>query len=229
MTKLVVANWKANKVDLVKWFDEFSSFDQSQISAEVSLAPQTPLLTLAGKLLTDYKLQNFGLAAQDVSLYASGAYTGEVTAGLLHEVGVKYVLVGHSERRRNFKETNEIVGQKVSQAQMTGLIPIICVQSESEIPSGVWENGNGLQEHEIFVMYEPETAISTPGNYHPEDPKRVEEVILHLKDKFKTGVFYGGSVNSQNVSDYHVADGFVVGQASLDPKTFYELLCQIKT
>lgn len=148
-------------------------------------------------------------AAQDVSHFGPGAYTGEVTAEMLKKLDVKYCLVGHAERRKYFGETNEIISQKINRLRENNIIPILCVQTPEDI----------LDTE--YVMFEPASAISTPGQYHPEQVAKVLEFKENVKGKF----LYGGSINDQNIDDYMFADGFVIGQASLDPEIFMKI-CQ---
>ena len=203
MSKLVVANWKANISNFEVQVSQFQDL-------EICIAAPFPFIRDIPEGITK--------AAQDVSFYPPGSYTGEVTAEMLKEIGVKYCLVGHLERRKYFNEGRDIVLTKIRRLNENGIIPILCARNEEEVV-----------DHSGIIMYEPETAISTPGNYHPEDTVAVAGIVNSWREKYKTKILYGGSVNSDNVLNYSQADGFVIGQASLDPRNFYELLCQIKT
>lgn len=231
MVKLIVANWKANVTagQAIEWFQKIK-----EANCEVAIAPPLPLLNLVNNQLSAKKLISFSLSAQDVSVFNNGPYTGETPAGLLSELGVKYVLIGHSERRLNFKETNETIYRKFHQATMSNLIPVICAQTDLEIPQEIIENKKILEDvnHKYIIMYEPSTAISNPNNFHPEDPQKVSDTIAGWKEKLGLNCpfLYGGSINKSNISQYaklDILDGFVIGQASLNPDSFYEILRQI--
>lgn len=196
---LIVANWKADE-------PPFYNFTLPE-DIEVAIAAPFPLI--AG-------LPNqFTKAAQDVSVFASGAETGEVTAKILAQIGVKYCLVGHSERRRYFGETNEQVQQKLSNLLQNGIMPIVCARSiEDIVPADL-------------IMYEPSEAISSNGEYHPA--KDINETLTDWQQKFpKSRFLYGGSVNPQNckllIENYKLLSGFVVGHASLDPTSFSAII-----
>ncbi len=202
MAKLVVANWKAN-------LTEFSIFNfQFSMKTTVAIAAPFPFIN---------RLQEGMIrAAQDVSRFKNGAYTGEVTAEMLKSLKVQYCLIGHSERRKYFNETKEIIEEKIKRLLEEEIIPIVCAQNETEIPKQVRDD--------MVIMYEPAEAISTENNFHPEDPEKVAKVVDNWKNKFKTKVLYGGSVNAENVKNYLAADGFVVGRASLNLEEFEEIL-----
>lgn len=196
---LIVANWKADEPPVYN----FTLPD----SIEVAIAAPFPLI--AG-------LPNqFTKAAQDVSVFASGAETGEVTAKILAQIGVKYCLVGHSERRRYFGETNEQVQQKLSNILQNDIMPIVCARSiEDIVPADL-------------IMYEPSEAISSNGEYHPA--KDINETLTDWQQKFpKSRFLYGGSVNPQNckllIENCKLLSGFVVGHASLDSTSFSAII-----
>jgi triosephosphate isomerase len=218
MTKfLIVANWKANVVEAKKWLQQFSIFNfQFSNKIEVAIAAPYPLI--------DTIDQPFVRAAQDVSAFDAGAYTGEVPARVLAELGVKYTLVGHSERRKYLQETNATVEAKMKQAMQNGITPILCAQSLEEIP----ENIRNFPPDRYLVMYEPFTAISTGGQYHPESVENIVATLTDWKNKFNLGCrfLYGGSVNPDYVAELvtSLVTGLVVGHASLDMETFAAII-----
>ncbi len=185
---LIVANLKLNSMPQYNF--------EVPSSLEVAFAPQSPEIIKIP--------QNFTRAAQDV---------GE-SAQKLKDLGVKYCLVGHSYRRNNFNETNEIVKEKVFQLEKVGILPIVCARSLAEIvPAKI-------------IMYEPEEAISINGQYHPETPENINTVLNTFpKD---SQLLYGGSVNPDNcrlfLANCQLVTGFVVGHASLDPQTFEKII-----
>lgn len=224
---LVVANWKANTVDPAKWLESWRASQVDSSKIEVALACAFPYLSALAASLPD----SLSLASQDVSKYPPGSYTGEVSAATLTSFKVKYCLIGHSERRKYFKETTLDAGIKFDQAIDSGLIPIICAQSLEEIPQEV----NSVPSDKYLVMYEPSSAISTNGQYHAESVENVSMTLMDWQKKLPSGVgfLYGGSVNPENITAFlplcqsnslpHLS-GFVIGHASLDPQDFSAII-----
>lgn len=218
---LIIANWKANVVEVPQWVRQFKihaeklSGDLSNV--EIAIAAPFSLLFLLATSAT--------LASQDISSFPEGAYTGETSGELLKQLDVKYCLIGHSERRKYFNENNDLVEKKMKQALKSGIVPILCAQTFDEIP----ENIRNYSGERFIIMYEPNSAISTDGIYHPEDPKKVEDTIeqwksrLHLDCEF----LYGGSVNPENAHLFvkiPSISGLVIGHASLNPNDFFEVI-----
>ena len=200
---LVIANWKSNNPQ--NWSIAVPE------NVEVAVALPFPLLPT---------LKDYSLCAQDVSMFESGPYTGEVSAEMLKSLGVKYCLVGHSERRKYFGETNEIVQKKVAQLEKNNIIPIVCAQNFEEIPKQVQHDTNNT-----YIMYEPAYAISTNGQYHAEAPEKINAVLNTFPKNAR--LLYGGSVNPENIklliANCPLLIGFVVGHASLNPETFSQI------
>lgn len=210
--KYVIANWKANKTidGAVDWMKQFTKHDFSQIKDQFRIIIAAPFhaLTTVKNVTDQYIFMNTG--AQDLSRLPSGAYTGEVTAQMLYGL-VDYVLIGHSERRNVFHETNEDVAQKAKQAKSFGIEPIICIRSgEDTIPA-----------HTKFVMFEPPGSIGTGNNQPVSDVLHAQSMIDPMH---RYTFIYGGSVDTSNIQDYvqqeHI-NGIVMGSASLDPDHFY--------
>ena len=153
------------------------------------------------------------MGAQDISRFEQGAYTGEVAASQLGAI-CQYAIIGHSERRQNFKETDQDLQSKVKNAKNANIEPIFCVQDENtKIPNGV-----------KIVAYEPVFAIGT-GN--PDTPENAKSMSGKLKSLSEYVVIYGGSVTSANVKSFlekDVLDGVLVGGASLDASEFIKIL-----
>ncbi len=218
---LIVANWKSNIVDINKWSPDISE------KVEVVVAPPFPLLSA---------VKGYTLCAQDISAYPVGAYTGEVPAKLLVDLGVKYCLVGHSERRKYLHETNANVEAKINQAIQNGITPILCAQSMEEIP----ENIRNFKGNKYMIMYEPFSAISTQGQYHPENVEKVVATLIDWKNKLnlQCRFLYGGSVNPEYVQQLvsgnlpagsqgqQLVSGLVVGHASLEAESFTAIIKQ---
>lgn len=212
---LIIGNWKSHKTskEVEAWFEELGSQIHRDHRAEVVLCPPFPLLPLCKQLLTKHQL-SWKLGAQDVSAFTQGKHTGEVNAALLREF-VEYVLIGHSERRSELHESDEILFDKVKRVREVGLQPVFFVQgTQTPIPSGV-----------DIVAYEPVFAI---GTGHPDTPEDVEKVGAFFKTvKHVPTVLYGGSVDDKNVGLFMSCssiDGIVPGTASLDPVIFAHLI-----
>ncbi len=235
--KLVVGNWKmngglaANTALLVGLVAGWKARPDRQMAVCVPY----PYLAQARDVLADSPV---GWGAQDVSEYASGAYTGEVSAGMIAEFGCRYVLAGHSERRQLFGETDAVVAAKAKAALTTGLTPIVCVgETLAERDAGQWRAVVGRQLDAvvqvlaadaalIVLAYEPVWAIGTGRTATPE---QAQEVHAFLRGQLaKAGaagvqVLYGGSVKAANAGALFAqgdVDGGLVGGAALDANEF---------
>lgn len=207
---LVVANWKANGP--VKY--DFSVPG----NLEVAIAAAYPFISQIPA--------EFTRVAQDVSTFPLGAYTGEVPVELLVNLGVKYCLTGHCERRKYLGETNLDVEKKIERATQNGMLSIICAQTIEEIP----ENIRNFSSKKFLIMYEPFFAISENNQYQPESPENITAVLTDWKSKLnlECRFLYGGSVNEENcsllIAHCPLLSGFVVGHASLDPGNFSAII-----
>lgn len=177
--------------------------------------------------LDKVNLPHMSLGSQNVSSFDKGSYTGEVCASQLKSLGVKYTIVGHSERRKYQKEDNFMINQKIKELLTNSIIPILCVgETEEEKESGktldkinneLEECLNGLSDKEkVIIAYEPIWAIGT-GNTLTK--KEIEDILLKIKENYPTNkLIYGGSVNEKNIEelkDSKVIDGFLLGGLSL--------------
>ena len=220
MKKLfIIANWKSNKTieEAEKWFHDFSEKLKSEAldltSKEIIVCPSFTVLEHANYCSKNLNLPiKFG--AQNISPFDKGAYTGEIFGAQIKEFA-QYVIIGHSERRQNFSENNEMLSEKVLMAKKYNLIPIFCIQNEeTSVPEGI-----------DIIAYEPPTAIGT-GN--PDTPENAQRVARLVSEKTKAQhVIYGGSVTSSNVrtfTDMPNISGLLVGQASLDPVEFLQII-----
>ena len=214
----IVANWKSNKTvsEATDWLQKVSSIKQQATSnTEIIICPPFTLLHLF--LTTKYQLPTtFKLGAQDVSPFPDGAYTGEVSARMLKDLGVTYVMIGHSERRKYFNENDQVLANKVREALDNNLIPIFCVQGKTTpVPDGV-----------NIILYEPLTAIGTGEADSPQDANEVAKVLKEISGR-ETMILYGGSVTPENVVDFcrqEFIEGVGVGGASLDPLKFIQII-----
>lgn len=225
-------------VQKLAWTLADASHDYSKTEVAV-FPPFTDLRTV--QTLIDAERFEIKLGAQDLSQHDSGAYTGEISGAFLKKLDVKYVIVGHSERRSYHAESDEIVKAKVSAAFRHGLVPVICVgetleeleeHGQSSIPLDQLEKAlSGHQEvSEFIVAYEPVWAI---GTGQVATPEQAAEVANKLRDKISTligpevaaatRILYGGSVKAANVAGFLKSpevDGVLVGGASLQVEEF---------
>lgn len=212
---------------------------------EVAVAPPYTSLRSVQIVLEQDHIP-ISLAAQDVHWASEGAYTGEISAAMLAKMGVRHVIVGHSERRALFGETDEMVNKKAKAVLSAGMRPIICVgETEEQRDAGVHESvvtaqvraalaGLPAEVAESSIAYEPVWAIGTGRNAQPDDAGTMAETIRDtVRDARDSDVaesvrvLYGGSVNAVNIKDFmaktHV-DGALVGGASLDPDKFASIV-----
>jgi len=197
--KLIVANWKANKTkpEALAWWQTFSAAKFSPQNIHVVICPPFPYLLILQEQLSKSKFPfPITLGAQNLSPYPGGTYTGEVTARMLMGI-VTHSILGHSERRRWFKETPAIVAQKTIQSLDNHITPIISVDQVSYRQQLIQFDKNQLQK--IIVMYEPPEAISRQegpiGQGEPADKKNVEVAVNDIKLIAPASpILYGGSV-----------------------------------
>lgn len=203
----IIANWKSNKTvqEALEWVAKVGP--QIPQVLKVVVCPTFSALSEIKKAAAPFPLL---VGAQDLSPFGVGAYTGEEPATLLSQF-VDLALIGHSERRQNFNESDEMIAQKVRQALDHQIIPLVCVQGkDTPVPEGV-----------NLIAYEPIFAIGT-GN--PDTPENANEVALNFKD---LEVLYGGSVTPENVGNFIAQEnisGVLVGNASLDAEEFLKII-----
>ncbi len=212
---LIVANWKSNiaKLEAKKWLESFS-MNEFPENLEIIVLPPFTLLDIISGYIRVNDL-NIKLGSQDVSPFDKGAYTGEVNAQQIKEFA-DYVLIGHSERRTNFSESDKIINQKIEESIKIGLKPIVCISNLDQVRS--------LNTNEIVIAYEPLEAI---GTGYPENPDSVSAFVAQIKQIKNTKIIYGGSVSADNIINYislPEIDGVLVGGASLDSSSFVSLV-----
>lgn len=241
-SKLIVGNWKmngslaANQVLVQALVAGFA-----QVRCGMALCVPAPYLAQVQLLITGSRID---LGAQDVSEHASGAFTGEVSADMLREFGVRYCLVGHSERRQYHGETDAAVAVKAQRALAAGMTPIVCVgetltQREAgetelvvkrQLAAVIHTNGHCISE--IAVAYEPVWAIGTGKTASPAQAQAVHAVLraqLHAATPHadRVPILYGGSMNAANAAELLAQadiDGGLVGGASLKPTDFLTII-----
>lgn len=222
MKPLVIANWKCNPPTLTKAKQLFNSVKKgikNLKNTEVVICP--PFLYI---LNLKSQNSNIELGAQDCFWEEKGAFTGEVSPKMLKDLGCKYVIIGHSERRRYFKETDEIINKKTKAVLKNGLKPILCIEKISQIKKGT-EGIIKKDLKKIILAYEPVWAIGTGRACGISEAKKIN---LSIRKILKRNVFlYGGSVNSQNARDFIKKakfQGLLIGGASLNPKEFIAIV-----
>lgn len=221
MKKYIVANWKCNPATLKEAENIFGLIKKEVKIPEVIICPPFTYLS---------SLKGLALGAQNVFFESKGAYTGEISPLMLKDLGCKYVLIGHSERRKYFNETDEIINKKIKAAIGAGLSPIFCIgETEKERKEGKAEEvierqiKKGLEgvKAPIIIAYEPVWAIGTGNSCGKEE---AEKMSLFIKKMADVPVLYGGSVNASNSKEYAKMDGLLVGGASLIPDEFITIV-----
>lgn len=242
---LIAGNWKMN-MD-IKTADEFAkNVLNSDLDGEVEALICAPF-TILPSLSKDFDGKKIALGAQNMHFEKSGAFTGEISADMLKEIGIKYVIIGHSERRQYFAETDETCNLKLRVAFENGIMPVLCVgesleQYEAgktkEIVENQVKNGlKGIDEKDILnlvIAYEPIWAIGTGKTATSDDANETIKYIrktvsgLYSEDvSSKIRILYGGSVKPSNISELMATsdiDGALVGGASLKSEDFISLV-----
>ncbi len=245
--KFVAGNFKMNMTssEVAPYLEVFRQETDKVNDIDIVLIPPFTAIAKASEILGG--AQKIRLGAQNMSPEAKGAYTGEISATMLRDLFVRYVLVGHSERRRLFGETDELVRRKLVTALASELRPILCVGETLEERQAGHEKAvlegqlrgalEGLtpdQISEVIVAYEPVWAIGTGLTATPE---QAQEAHLFIRDYLgklagtslanKARILYGGSVtpaNAKELMSQEDIDGALVGGASLDPRGFAEIV-----
>ncbi|MDD4395669.1 MAG: triose-phosphate isomerase [Bacteroidales bacterium] len=246
-SKLVIGNWKMNlsfeeAEDLTTAIEE--SLEDLNLKTEVVLCPPFTYL----ELVTDHADEaNFYAGAQNCCQFKNGAFTGEVSAEMLVSLGVEFCIVGHSERRKYFGETNAVVAEKVNRLMEEELIPVVCCGEsleerknnshfqvvEKQIKESLFHLNKEEMEH-IVIAYEPIWAIGTGETATPAQAEEMHAFIRSLVEKkygtetaYNTYIIYGGSCNAQNAMELFTqenVDGGLIGGASLRAGDFVEIV-----
>jgi triosephosphate isomerase len=244
--KIVAGNWKMNKTleEGLALASEVNNMAKDEVSADVQLVICTPYISLASvaKLLSG----NVALGAQNCHQKESGAYTGEISIGMLKSIGTQYVILGHSERREYFGETNAQLAEKVNLSLANGITPLFCcgetlAQREKGIHidfvnAQLTESLFHLSESDIkkvVIAYEPIWAIGTGVTASNEQAQEMHEKIrTHIASKYgqavadEISILYGGSCKPDNAKGLFACkdiDGGLIGGASLKARDFVDI------
>jgi triosephosphate isomerase (TIM) len=244
--RVIAGNWKMFKTlqETRTFFTAFTPLVKISTHCDIVVAPPFTAISTAVEAAQS---TNIALAGQNLSWSKEGAYTGEVSATMLAEAGCRYVIVGHSERRQIFRETDDNVAKKSLMALTAGLIPIVCVGEtdeertaglEKEVLKRQFTGGPGAltpdEFSRILIAYEPIWAIGTGKVATPEIAAAAHKFIRQCAaDQFSAiyasalRILYGGSVKLDNIKGLMAQqelDGALVGGASLDPKSFASIV-----
>jgi triosephosphate isomerase len=244
----IAANWKMFKTvhEAVVFAKEFRALVKDVTDVEIVVAPPFTALHAVAEAARN---SNIGVSGQNLHWEREGAFTGEVSATMLKEAGAEYVIIGHSERRRLFQETDETVNRKLMAALGVGLTPIVCIGEtleererdetlsvlDRQIKAGL-DGLTGDQVAALVIAYEPVWAIGTGRNATPD---QAGEAHAHIRSRLRQWfggpaadqghVIYGGSVKPDNIHELIMlpdVDGALVGGASLDVRAFGDIVAR---
>ena len=247
---LIAGNWKMFKTvhDAVAHVTELRRTTRDVINVDIVVAPPFTALAAAADRARDSRI---AVSAQNLHWEREGAFTGEVSAAMIREAGAEYVIIGHSERRTLFGETDATVNRKIAAAFAAGLTPIVCIgetldQRERAETMGVLdrqikEGLDGLSADQLALLviaYEPVWAIGTGRNATPE---QAGEAHAHIRQRLRQWfggeaaeachILYGGSVKPDNIRELIAqpdVDGALVGGASLDVRSFFDIVSRTR-
>ncbi|HDK26625.1 MAG TPA: triose-phosphate isomerase [Candidatus Atribacteria bacterium] len=243
---VIAGNWKMNKtvVESIALVKELTDFVRKIQGVDIVVCPPFTSLWVVKDIING---TNIHLGAQNMYWEIKGAFTGEISPPMLKDVGCEYVILGHSERRRYFKETSEEIAKKVKAAFSVNLLPIVCVgenleEKESGKTKSIIEEEikaifleiDPLLARRVIIAYEPIWAIGTGKSANPQDANLINKFIRELFS-FQYGrevseqvrILYGGSVNPENIKEFmdeSDIDGALVGGASLKALSFSQIV-----
>ena len=243
--KLIVGNWKMNKTvkDAINLVTSLKKKLKDAKDAEIVVCPPFTVLCEVNDIV---KNSNIGLGAQNVFYEDKGAYTGEISAEMLKDVGCSFVIIGHSERRQHFSENDEITNKKLKKSLEHGLKVIVCVgenmgeREKGEYRSVVEKQARkclkGVKKEDmtnVVIAYEPVWAIGTGKTATPKEAQEMHSFIRSLlamvfneETAKNVKIIYGGSVKPANIKELMMQkdiDGVLVGGASLDAEQFVKI------
>lgn len=244
--KIIAANWKMNKtsIEAAKLSSEFKGRLEAITRVDIVICPTFTALDKVGRVLSGTNIQ---LGAQDIYWEKEGAFTGEISADMVKELGCQYVIVGHSERRAFFCESNEKINKKIKAVLAAELLPVFCIGETLEerknnltkevLNKQVLEGLAGISKEQVVnitIAYEPVWAIGTGVNATPAQAVESHKFIRGLiakayseKEARKIRIQYGGSVKPENTVELmkeEEIDGALVGGASLNLDSFMSII-----
>ena len=241
MNKLIVGNFKMN-MSLQDVAQYISYMDNHNFkSKNIVICPSSIYIPY-------FNNGKFIVGSQDVSIYKNGAYTGDISASQLKSSNIKYSIVGHSERRKYYNETDLIIHEKIKNCLENNITPIVCIgetkeeklmhKTEQVLRRSILDLFKGLEKDElsdVIIAYEPIWAIGT--GIIPT-PLEIEDTVSFIKDiirsafKVESKVLYGGSVSIKNIDvlkNLNAIDGFLIGGASNNPEEFSKIIDILET
>jgi triosephosphate isomerase len=244
----IAANWKMHKTvhEAVVFVKEFRSLVKDITDVEIVVAPPATAVHAVAEAARNSPI---GVAGQNMHWEREGAFTGEISAQMLREAGAEYVIIGHSERRRMFNETDLTVNRRLMAALSMKLTPIVCIgetleeretdQTLAVLDAQIKDGLEGLTNEQVgslVIAYEPVWAIGTGRNATPE---QAGEAHTHIRSRLRLGfgagaaehchVIYGGSVKPDNIHSLIAlpdVDGALVGGASLEVRAFFDIVAR---
>ncbi len=247
--KIVAGNWKMNKgpEEALKLTSEIVNMVKDEVRSDVQVVIAPPYLYLASLKKMTADASNISLAAQNCHTESAGAYTGEIAADMIKAIGAEYVILGHSERREYFKESNQELAKKTDIALANGLTPIFCCGEPLEIREAgthvdyvsqqLTESLFHLSEQDfskIVIAYEPIWAIGTGRTASAEQAQEMHKALRqHLASKYGATIadtipiLYGGSCKPSNAAEIFAGpdvDGGLIGGASLQSRDFTDII-----
>ncbi len=242
MKKIIIANWKLNSnIDFIKnYIKKINKINFNNNKYEISIAPPIIYLYLINKLIKN----KFNTTSQNIDIHLSGAFTGETSGWMLKDINTKYVIIGHSERRKYHKENNKLILKKIIISKKSNLIPIICIgENEKEYLNNesiktcklqincLIKNNEQILDNTI-IAYEPIWAIGTNKTADLKHIIKIHKFIKkHLKkNNSKIKIIYGGSINinnAKNIIQNEEIQGLLIGSSSLDINNFINIINSI--
>jgi len=242
---IIAGNWKMNKTfdEAGNFLKEISDFVKGKVIDNIDIIICPPSLYL--EMTTDFADNKIFIGSQNVSNYEYGAYTGEISAKMLKSIDIDYCIIGHSERRKYFNESNQLINEKLKILQKFGIKPIVCIgETLEERESGITEKvitsqlkgvlKNVTINQDVIIAYEPIWAIGTGKTATPSQAQEIHNLIrkwllenYSMKIAEDTSILYGGSVNPKNIKELLMKpdiDGGLIGGASLDIVKFKEII-----
>lgn len=241
-SRYIVGNWKMYKTieEALHFIDTIAPSAQKSKAKIMLAAPFTAIKSLSDKAKAD----NIAIGAQNMNDASEGAFTGEVAARMLKDAGAEFVILGHSERRTLYSETNDLINRKIKRALESELQPILCIgESYDEHQAGATEEVlklqltsclQGIEKQglsQVIIAYEPIWAIGTglslDAKIASQTHKSIQSMLKEMGADGKISIIYGGSVNASNAESFLSADaisGLLIGSASLHPETFAKII-----